>query len=112
MKQCGTPWLPAIEPPTAPEEFIRRREPVDLALVGSLRAGSRHAHVWFDEYRKRHNASPRSVHVWIGPEGDFTATELDAIEASGARPITLGQLVLRSDTAALYCLSILNYELS
>jgi 16S rRNA U1498 N3-methylase RsmE len=33
------------------------------------------------------------------------------IEAAGALPITLGRLVLRTETAALYCLSILNYEL-
>jgi 16S rRNA U1498 N3-methylase RsmE len=29
----------------------------------------------------------------------------------GALPIRLGQLVLRSDTAAIYSLSVLNYEL-
>jgi 16S rRNA (uracil1498-N3)-methyltransferase len=34
-----------------------------------------------------------------------------AIQTSGALPITLGQLVLRSETAAFYCLSVLNYEL-
>jgi 16S rRNA (uracil1498-N3)-methyltransferase len=50
--------------------------------------------------------------VWIGPEGDFTLAELQAIEASGAKPITLGPLTLRVETAAIYCLSFLNYELS
>jgi 16S rRNA (uracil1498-N3)-methyltransferase len=47
----------------------------------------------------------------VGPEGDFTPAEFNAIRASGALPITLGQLVLRSETAAIYCLSIINYEL-
>jgi len=36
---------------------------------------------------------------------------MNVIRASGALPITLGPLVLRSDTAAIYCLSIINYEL-
>jgi len=55
---------------------------------------------------------PQSVGVWIGPEGDFTPEELDAIRASGALPISLGRLVLRVETAAIYSLSILNYELN
>ena len=49
--------------------------------------------------------------MWIGPEGDFSTTELAAIQNSGAQPVTLGNLVLRVETAAVYCLSILNYEL-
>jgi len=54
---------------------------------------------------------PQSAGVWIGPEGDFTLAELLAIEAAGARPITLGALTLRVETAAIYGLSLLNYEL-
>jgi len=54
---------------------------------------------------------PRSVCLWIGPEGDFTPAEIMAAQSLSARPITLGRLVLRSETAALYCLSVLSYEL-
>jgi 16S rRNA (uracil1498-N3)-methyltransferase len=60
----------------------------------------------------RYGRRPESVAVWIGPEGDFTPDELKLIEASGALPISLGNLTLRVETAAIYCLSILNYELS
>jgi 16S rRNA (uracil1498-N3)-methyltransferase len=48
----------------------------------------------------------------VGPEGDFSSAEYQMIKQSGARPITLGPLVLRTETAATYCLSVLNYELS
>ena len=37
--------------------------------------------------------------------------ELTAALTAGFQPITLGPLVLRSDTAAIYALSILSYEL-
>ena len=47
----------------------------------------------------------------MGPEGDFSSAEYQLIQQSGARPITLGPLVLRTETAATYCLSVLNYEL-
>jgi 16S rRNA U1498 N3-methylase RsmE len=36
---------------------------------------------------------------------------LKTIQAAGAQPISLGQLVLRVETATIYCLSFLNYEL-
>ena len=54
---------------------------------------------------------PQSVSVWVGPEGDFTPAEMSAAKSAGARPISLGKLVLRSDTAAIFCLSVINYEL-
>jgi len=49
--------------------------------------------------------------LWVGPEGDFTAEEIRMIKSTGAVPVTFGALVLRVETAAIYGLSILNYEL-
>jgi 16S rRNA (uracil1498-N3)-methyltransferase len=106
IKQCGAPWLPQVEMPMTPEEFLARKENFELALVGSLRGDAKHPKIYLEREIK-----PRSAAIWIGPEGDFTPAELDAIQASGAHPITLGPLVLRTETAATYCLSILNYEL-
>ncbi len=65
----------------------------------------------FQEFQRQHGRLPHSAGVWIGPEGDFTLAELQTIEAAGAKPITLGALTLRVETAAIYCLSFLNYEL-
>ena len=47
----------------------------------------------------------------IGPEGDFTPAELALARSHGCRPITLGPIILRVETAAIYCLSVLSYEL-
>ena len=84
----------------------------DLSLVGSLQKERRHPRECFQEFQAKHGRLPQSVGVWIGPEGDFTLEELEAIQAAGALPISLGRLVLRVETAAIYCLSILNYELA
>jgi 16S rRNA (uracil1498-N3)-methyltransferase len=110
VKQCGSAWLPRIESPMTPEEFLARNEGFDLPLVASLQPGARHARECFAAFQKEHGRKPESVCVWIGPEGDFTPDEVRAIQAAGALPITLGRLVLRSETAAIYCLSILNHE--
>jgi 16S rRNA (uracil1498-N3)-methyltransferase len=111
IKQCGAAWLPKVEPPASLKEFLTRGERWDLALVGALQSEAHHPREVFRDYKMRHGADPRNVAVWIGPEGDFSPEELVAIQDVGAKPITLGPLVLRVETAAIYCLSFLNYEL-
>ena len=112
IKQCGAAWLPEIEPPTTLGEFLKHRDKFDLSLVGSLQTERRHPRECFREFQTQHKRLPQSVGVWIGPEGDFTPEELEAIQASGALPVSLGRLVLRVETAVIYCLSILTYELN
>jgi 16S rRNA (uracil1498-N3)-methyltransferase len=112
IKQCGQRWLPKVDPPVTLSALLARGEKFDLALVGSLQSGARHPREYFLEYEREHAGRPTSVVAWIGPEGDFSPGEVAAIEKSGARPITLGPLILRSETAAVYVLSVVNYELS
>lgn len=111
IKQCGAAWLPRVEAPVTLAAFLARAENFDLPLVASLQPGSRHPRHWLDQFRATRPGEPATVCVWVGPEGDFTGAEVEAIMASGARPITLGPLVLRVETAATYCLSVLSYEL-
>jgi 16S rRNA (uracil1498-N3)-methyltransferase len=112
IKQCGSTWLPKIETPTTLDQFLARKEKFDLSFVGSLQQERRHPCDIFREFEKANGRLPKSIGVWIGPEGDFTLEELTAIQKSGAHPISLGNLTLRVETAAIYCLSILNYELN
>jgi 16S rRNA (uracil1498-N3)-methyltransferase len=106
IKQCGQRWLPRVETPVTLADLLARGEKFDLSLVGSLRPDARHPREYFRQVQP-----PASIRLWIGPEGDLTDAELAAIQQAGGRPISLGPLVLRSDTAALYALSVVNYEL-
>ncbi len=110
-KQCGAAWLPKVEAPVALKEFLARKEMFELALVGALQGDARHPQEFLREFESGQGRQARAVAVWIGPEGDFTLAELQAIRSAGAKPITLGKLVLRVETAAIYCLSFLHYEL-
>lgn len=112
IKQCGAAWLPKVEAPVMLREYLTRGERFDLALVGALQGEVRHPREVFREFETKPGTSPCRLAVWIGPEGDFTSEELSAIQAAGAKAITLGPLVLRVETAAIYCLSFLNYEMS
>lgn len=112
VKQCGQAWLPKIEKPAALDAFLAQRpgNPDRLPLLASLQPGALHPRQHIDTFRSE-KGEPKLVDIWIGPEGDFTPAEINTIKGSGALPITLGPLILRSDTAALYTLSVLNYEL-
>ena len=111
IKQCGSTWLPRIEPPCSPQAFIAKGERFDLALVATLQNDRKHPREYIRNHLAERGGLPKSIAVWVGPEGDFTPAEINAIRASGALPITLGELILRSETAAIFCLSVLNYEL-
>lgn len=112
IKQCGAVWLPRVEAPMTIADWLARGDKIELPLVGSLQTARRHPRAWFEEFLQQHGRPPHSAAIWIGPEGDFTLAELQQIEAAGARPITLGPLTLRVETAAIYCLSLLRYELT
>ena len=47
--------------------------------------------------------------VLIGPEGDFSPREIEAALGSGFLPVTLGDSRLRTETAALYAVTVLNF---
>lgn len=119
MKQCGWPWLPEIPAPVSLADALARWPtrnpadplPLDLAWVASLHPGAVHPRQTLDAFHARSGGPPHDVGVWIGPEGDFTPAELERIIEAGACPVSLGPQVLRSETAAIYCLSVLNYEL-
>ena len=111
IKQCGCPWMPIIEAPVTPAEFIAGNESFDLPLIASLQGNTRHPRTCIEAFGEAHSRLPRSIAVCIGPEGDFSPSEVNAILSAGFQPITLGRVILRSETAALYCLATLNYEM-
>lgn len=52
-----------------------------------------------------------SIGIFIGPEGGFEPSEVEAIEAAGGKRITLGRRILRTETAGLCILSALMMQL-
>jgi 16S rRNA (uracil1498-N3)-methyltransferase len=111
-KQCGQNWLPRLHTPTKLSEFLSAAgDSFDLQLIGSLQPGAQHLKQILAGYLREHEGPPRSVLMLVGPEGDFTPAELALARRYGCQPITLGPIILRVETAAMYCLSILSYEL-
>jgi len=113
-KQCGQNWLPHVHAPRKISELFSAAaaaESFDLQLIGSLQPGAQHLKKVLADYSSEHQRRPRSVLMLVGPEGDFTPAELALARRNGCQPITLGPIILRVETAAIYCLSILSYKL-
>lgn len=102
-KQCGLAVFPSIGPVRRFEDLAGDIPRYDLALIPSLESGGPPLRRVLEEARR-----PGRVLAMIGPEGDFTEKEVRSATALGARPVSLGPLVLRSETAAIYVLSVLN----
>lgn len=110
-KQCGNPWLPEITPLQNLSSFLLSAADFDLKLIASLHGGATTLRKSLAGYAAKNGHAPRKVLWLIGPEGDFSPAEMTAAITAGFSPITLGPLVLRSDTAAIYALSTLSQEL-
>ena len=105
-KQCGRDAIPSIAFPRTVKEFLEDIPPGGILLLASLQPGARPIKEVLASCGSRDR-----VTVMVGPEGDFTPEEVDAAVSAGAVPVTLGPMVLRTETAALYCLSVLGHEL-
>lgn len=121
-KQCGQNWLPTVEIPRKLRDFFnssvgqaasfpRTSLDRDLRLIGSLQPDAQHLKKILTNYAADHGEKPTDVLILIGPEGDFTPAELALARTQGCQPITLGPIILKVETAAIYCLSVLSYEL-
>jgi 16S rRNA (uracil1498-N3)-methyltransferase len=103
-QQCEVRWLPTLQPLDKFDSILPSLCNYDLVLVGSLFEGTR-------PLRDVSFEGIKSVALLIGPEGDFTPEEVEAAVAAGAVPVTFGDRILRTETAAIFGLSVLAYEL-
>jgi len=110
-KQCGQSRLPEIVSPITPKRFFTELDRCDVSFIASLQGDALSFKSALAEFRSQHGKRPQSALILIGPEGDFTPAEAALAKGAGCLPISLGPIVLRTETAAIYCLSVLSYEL-
>ena len=103
-KQCGRSVVPDIGEITDLEDVLGSRGDFDLLLMACLS----------EESLPLRQVIPRPLSgnmiVMIGPEGDFTPREIERAGENNFVSISLGNRVLKSDTAGLFMLSVLIYE--
>lgn len=104
-KQCRSATVPAVEPVRDFPAAVARAAACDLALLGAVTPDAQPLAAVLVERL----AAARSVAILIGPEGDFTPAEIAAARAAAIVPVTFGERVLRTELAALYAVSVLQY---
>jgi 16S rRNA (uracil1498-N3)-methyltransferase len=103
-KQCGQSRIPEIGSVEIYRDFVQKKASAyekilipTLALRGGILYSSLKA------------PKPRTLLALLGPEGDFTQEEVRLAVSCGALPVSLGPLVLRTETAAIYLLSVIQF---
>lgn len=98
MKQSQRSWLPTITELLAYPKFIEQNQ-ADQLLLAHCMEGTKTA---IGEVR----STGRHTWLLIGPEGDFTPDELNLALDHGATAVSLGHARLRTETAAIFGLSV------
>ncbi len=107
-RQCGAAWLPEIVAPLPlPQALARHLAGCRPLLTAALVTGARPLRDLLASWCAS-APPPAEAALAVGPEGDFTAAELEALKAAGSEFVSLGPHVLRAETAALYGLTLLN----
>lgn len=103
-RQSGAARIPEIAEPLPLGETLAALAGPGPVFVGALDARARPFRAALEEWKE----PPAQAGWYVGPEGDLSPGELDALLAAGGRPVSLGPAVLRSETACLYGLCVLN----
>ena len=94
-QQCQRSSIPVIEPIQEIKKFFADLRDFDLKLIPTLTSRRQSLKSILTR------AQAKNILVLIGPEGDFTPEEVRLAEGAGCIPVTLGDTVLRVDTAAI-----------
>ncbi len=97
-EQCGENWLPIIENPMKLDKWAEV-EKSKIKIVLYPHANNKISDLDYKD----------SVSLAIGPEGDFTEYEVDSLIENGFIPVTIGQRILRAETAAISAISSVRF---
>jgi len=105
-KQCARSTFPVVRDPMSWRSVLSCIETQDLKLMFCLNDKTKNLKSILSKQKKISGLT-----VFIGPEGDFTPEEVRQTKEKGAVCVSLGNNILKTDTAAICALSVINYEL-
>ena len=105
-KQCGRLDVPEIKNIRKFYNAVDAVNDYDLALMACVSEKTMPLKESLSDFETG------KIIVFVGPEGDFTPEEIDMAKDTSCKLVSLGSRILKSDTAGLYLLSVLNHELS
>ena len=107
-KQSGRNFIPKVENLINLQNLLNLIQKYDIVLL----AYENEEDFTFKEVvQTLKNKENLKVGIIIGPEGGIDIKEVKQLEEAGAKIITLGKRILRTETVALAMTSIIMYEL-
>ena len=108
-KQSKRTIVPTVTNPIDFKSAIERLKTMDLILVPYENQEGYGIKNLMSELKEEKN-NIKTIGVLVGPEGGFEYSEIEALKENGAKIITLGKRILRTETAGFVCASLINYE--
>jgi 16S rRNA (uracil1498-N3)-methyltransferase len=103
-KQSLRVFEPAVAQPIGSKQLVASVKEYDLVLVLDPTATAGLGSLDFTE-------SQKSIAIVVGPEGGISAHELEALEDAGAIRVNLGEPILRTSTAGVAAISVIQAKL-
>lgn len=112
-KQSKRTIIPTVEEPIKFEDMLRAMEDMDLMVVPYENAENFGIKTLFKDIQRDKSSlnEIKKVGILVGPEGGFEEDEIEILKNLGARIITLGNRILRTETAGFVATSLIQYEL-
>lgn len=107
-KQCGRGVIPKVFPPIKFSEAIERLSEFDLVVFPYECENENPIKEFLRSNAKK---SPEKVALVVGAEGGFSPAEVMSLRERGITPVTLGNRILRTETASIAVASAIMYEL-
>ncbi|MGN0394789.1 MAG: 16S rRNA (uracil(1498)-N(3))-methyltransferase [Coprococcus sp.] len=106
-KQCGRGIIPEITKPVSFKDALDMAGSLDMCIIPYEEAeGMQYSKRVISEIQGK-----KTLGIFIGPEGGFEKEEVMAAVEKGAKAITLGHRILRTETAGMAVLSVIMFEL-
>lgn len=100
LKQSGNLWLPVIETEVKFKTYLESENATHKFVAHCFDK---------DKLQIKSSLEGNTVAVMIGPEGDFSETEVNLANAAGFVPLSLGLPRYRTETAAVVASTLLNH---
>ncbi len=110
-KQCGRDRIPKIETIINVKNICNLLEKYDIVLVAYEKETENTIKHELKNIKEKSEKQEIKIAIIIGPEGGIAPEEVEQLKKDGAKSITLGKRILRTETVALNVLSIIMYEL-
>lgn len=106
-KQSGRGMIPVVTGVMTMDEVLKAAEKLNMLLVPYENASGMEATREALALVK----AGMDIGILIGPEGGFDPEEIERLQKAGARTVSLGRRILRTETAGLSALTLCMYQL-